>query len=158
MINREEGYKIMQKLFTNYSTGQIIIFIIIIAIAVKELLTLIDWFKDRARKQIKQQDMPIELQQATKRQDKELNEIRDCIKDLTKNTQLLMDSDRQSIKYSITKQHHYFVYQLGYIDDYSLDILEKRYSYYLSYGGNSYVGTLIDELRELPKGPIDDVK
>lgn len=155
MINREEGYKIMQQLFTNYSTGQIIIFIIIIAIAVKELLTLIDWFKERARKQIKQQDRPFELEQATKRQDKELNEIRDCIRDLTKDVQLLIDSDRDSIKFSITKEHHYYVYQLGYIDDYSLDILEKRYAHYLSYGGNSYIGTLIDELRSLPKGPVN---
>ena len=145
----------MQQLFTNYSSGEIIIFIIIIAIAIKQLITLIDWFKDRARKQIKQQDRPLQLEQATKRQDQELNQIRDCIKDLTKDVQLLMQSYRDSIKFSITKQHHYYVYQLGYIDDYSLDILEKRYAHYLSYGGNSYVGTLIDELRALPKGPVN---
>ncbi len=143
----------MQQLFTNYSLGQIIIFIVILAIAIKQFVTLRDWFKTKAREQIKEQDKPLELQEATKRQDEELNEIRDSIKDLTKDVQLLMESDRDQIKFSITKQHHYFVYQLGYIDDYSLDILEKRYAHYLSYGGNSYIGTLMDELRDLPKGP-----
>lgn len=143
----------MQQLFTNYSFGQIVIFIVILAIAIKQFITLKDWFKAKAREQIKEQDKPLALQEATKRQDEELNEIRDSIKDLTKDVQLLMESDRDQIKFSITKQHHYFVYQLGYIDDYSLDILEKRYAHYLSYGGNSYIGTLMDELRDLPKGP-----
>jgi hypothetical protein len=38
-----------------------------------------------------------------------------------------MKSDKDSIKAFITKEHHYFCYEKGWIDDYNLDCLEKRF-------------------------------
>ena len=43
---------------------------------------------------------------------------------------LLIASDKDAIKAFITREHHYFVYQKGWIDDYSLDCVEQRYQHY----------------------------
>ena len=68
---------------------------------------------------------------------------------------MLIDSDRDDIKSFITMQHHHFVYEKKWIDDYSMDCLEKRYQHYEDEGGNSYVEHLMIELRSLPKKKLD---
>lgn len=72
--------------------------------------------------------------------------------DETKTTiSVLLASDKDDIKSWITEKHHYFCYEKKVIDDYSLDCIEKRYKHYLDEGGNSYVATLMNEIRALPK-------
>lgn len=72
--------------------------------------------------------------------------------DETKTTiSVLLASDKDDIKSWITEKHHYFCYEKKVIDDYSLDCIEKRYQHYLDEGGNSYVATLMNEIRALPK-------
>ncbi len=72
--------------------------------------------------------------------------------DETKTTiSVLLASDKDDIKSWITEKHHYFCYEKKVIDDYSLDCIEKRYQHYLDEGGNSYVATLMNEIRRLPK-------
>ena len=39
----------------------------------------------------------------------------------------------------------------GYIDDFSMDAIEKRYDHYKAEGGNSYISDLMHDLRKLPK-------
>lgn len=64
---------------------------------------------------------------------------------------VLLASDKDDIKSWITEKHHYFCYEKKVIDDYSLDCIEKRYQHYLDEGGNSYIATLMNEIRALPK-------
>lgn len=72
--------------------------------------------------------------------------------DTTQNTiSVLLASDKDDIKSWITEKHHYFCYEKKVIDDYSLDCIEKRFKHYLDEGGNSYVATLMQEIRSLPK-------
>ena len=72
--------------------------------------------------------------------------------DETKTTiSVLLSSDKDDIKSWITEKHHYFCYEKKVIDDYSLDCIEKRYQHYLDEGGYSYVATLMNEIRRLPK-------
>ena len=72
--------------------------------------------------------------------------------DETKTTiSVLLASDKDDIKSWITEKHHYFCYEKKVIDDYSLDCIEKRYQHYLDEGGNSYIATLMNEIRALPK-------
>jgi hypothetical protein len=44
---------------------------------------------------------------------------------------------------------------MKWIDDFSLNCLEKRYEHYLAEKGNSFVHNLMDDLRALPKKPPD---
>lgn len=72
--------------------------------------------------------------------------------DETKTTiSVLLASDKDDIKSWITEKHHYFCYEKKVIDDYSLDCIERRYKHYQDEGGNSYIGTLMNEIRSLPK-------
>ena len=66
---------------------------------------------------------------------------------------LLIDSDKDDIKAFITEKYHYFVEVRGWIDDDSLDCLERRFQHYKDENGNSFVADLMSEIKRLPKHP-----
>ena len=67
--------------------------------------------------------------------------------------ELLIDSDKDDIKAFITEKYHYFVEVKGWIDDYSLDCLERRFQHDKDENGNSFVAGLMSEIKRLPKHP-----
>lgn len=141
----------MTQLLTQYSISEIIIFIITLSLAIKGLIQFIDWLKKRTRQAIKQSDKPLQLQEKMQKHDKELQKLEKDLIDIKELINLLIASDRDDIKQSLTKDHHYFCYKLKSIDDYSLDCMEKRFSHYKEEGGNSFVKTLMQEVRALPR-------
>lgn len=58
----------------------------------------------------------------------------------------------------IIDKHHYFCYEVQAIDDFSLQSLERRYMYYKMAGGNSYIDSLMDEIRRLPIASLQNKK
>ena len=66
--------------------------------------------------------------------------------------ELLTQSDKDSIKSWIVEKHHLFVKQ-GWVDDFNMDAIERRFTHYEEEGGNSYVCDLMKELRRLPNYP-----
>lgn len=138
----------MKQLLTTFSISEILLFIVVLAIAVKKLIDFIDWSRQRARQAIKEKDYPLEL---AKKHDDELNNIKQQLNLIQKNMSILIQSDKDDIKHSIVKDHHYFCYKLGSIDDFSLDVIERRYSHYKEQGGNSFIDDLMRELRALPR-------
>ena len=141
----------MIQLFSHYSTGEVIMFIIILAIAIKEFVQFKDWAKIRTTQAVKQSQQPAQLKQITEHHEEQINNIQTDIKDIKDSINLLIESDKDDIKQSLTKDHHYFCYKLKSIDDYSLDCMERRYSHYTEEGGNSFVETLMNEVRALPR-------
>lgn len=71
---------------------------------------------------------------------------------------MLIESDKESIKAYATERHHFFVYEQGWIDNYSLECLERRFVIYQHENGNSFVEGLMDEIRALPKQPPEQYK
>lgn len=67
--------------------------------------------------------------------------------------QQLLDSDKNAIKAWIVREYHFFKEQQGWVDDFSMDTIERRFGNYEKEGGNSYVHSLIEELRKMPKKP-----
>lgn len=145
----------MEEFLTQYSLEQVLIFAFVFACVIKTTLTLWDWFVERLfkffNKKTKTEQHKEEVLQGLKDIKDHQKEMDVKIDGLSDRVQLLTDSDKDDIKAWITEKHHYFCYELGYIDDYSLDCVEKRYSHYLEEGGNSYVATLMNEIRSLPK-------
>ena len=141
----------MTQLFTQYTISEIVVFIIALALAIKSLVQFIDWARKRTKQAIKQFDRPSQLQQKMRKHDQQLKKINKDLNDIKELINLLIESDRDDIKQSITKDHHYFCYKLKSIDDYSLDCMQKRYSHYKEEGGNSFVATLMQEVRALPR-------
>ncbi len=141
----------MIQLFTRYSVSEVLLFIIVLAIALRKLIDFIDWARKRTRQAVYQAQKPIQLETTLDKHDKELELIKKQLNSIKELVNLLIESDRDDIKQSLTKDHHYFCYKLGSIDDYSLDCMEKRYSHYKEQGGNSFVKTLMQEVRMLPR-------
>lgn len=145
----------MIDLFKNYSGAEIVVFTIILALGIKNLILFYDWAKSRTKQAIEKDDKPDKLQEIVNNQQAEMGQIREQLKLLKDNIQLLMQSDRDDIKHSITKDHHYFCYKLKCIDDYSLDCIERKYQHYKDQGGNSFVKQLMDDLRSLPRKLVE---
>lgn len=154
----------MLKFLESYSFSEVMIFIVIFALAIKELITLYDWAKERLKRVFVVGFEQQQQEDKTEDKIKELNQKIDTIsnrqagidKDIARilaKIDMLIDSDKDDIKLSITEKHHYFCYEKGYIDDYSLDCLEKKYGHYCDEGGNSFIGDLMKDLRALPKKP-----
>ena len=143
----------MAQLLNNYSLHEILIFLIVLALGIKGFITFWDWAVDRLRKifhKENQQDLDREkIHQLSENQEK----LIDNMGKLTEKIDMLIESDKADIKAYITEKHHYFVYDKKWIDDYSLDSLEKRFHHYVEEGGNSFVGGLMSEIRQLPKTP-----
>lgn len=145
----------MKELLETFSLEQIIIFIVLLAIAAKGALSWWDWISDRINKKMtkkqEKEQLRERLETAIEELKKSQTKMESEMQYVTKSIQILMDSDKDDIKAWITMQHHYFCYELGYIDDYNLDCLEKRYTHYEDEGGNSFVHELMEEIRALPK-------
>jgi hypothetical protein len=143
------------ELFSSFSFYQIILFIILLAIVIKELVEFIDWVKSRNDKEYEERKMENELAHSNEeRLDKletNMTKMSENINHITDKVDLLVKSDRDDIKAFITKEHHYFCYDKGWIDDYSLDCLEHRFQHYQEEEGNSFIEGLMTELRALPK-------
>lgn len=157
----------MEELLAKYSVSEIIIFIIILAFAIKELVTFFDWGRDRLRKvydkDYKSMEQRKELQEEIddlnkfydekKRVDNAFANIDRTFEKINKQIDMLMESDKEDIKSYIVKEHHFFVYTQGWIDDYSMECLERRFAIYRKEHGNSFVEGLMNEIRALPKQP-----
>lgn len=153
------------ELFNKYSISELIIFLVIFCLAVKEIVNLIDWAKERFGKNINKEIEEKEKEKDIQRQLDDivtenktikdtLNALENQMNKLAERVNLLISSDKDDIKAYITERHHFFCYKQEWIDDYSLDCLEKRYEHYKAEGGNSFVLDLMNEIRRLPKQPL----
>ena len=145
----------MEQLLKTYSIQEILLFIVMLAAAIKGVVSWIEWAISKLKTKFNKEEETREIRDDLKKNIEEIKksqlETNNAIQVLTGKVNLLMDSDKDDIKAWITEKHHHFCYELGYIDDYNLDCIEKRYSHYEVEGGNSFVRTLMDEIRELPK-------
>ena len=152
----------MLDLLQHYSLSEILIFTILLAIAIRSVTSFFDWVIERWKRIFNKEHSQLNEKQQLERRLKHGSQIMD---DLSKNQQridiilnklseeinLLIDSDKDDIKSFITREHHYFCYQLGWIDDFSLDCIQKRFAHYKDEGGNSFICNFMQELRALPR-------
>ena len=110
----------MLELFKNYSLTDIAIFIIMLAFAIKGLVDFCDWAKSRIRKST---DKEYSVEELHKKMLDTLESHNEQIDKMAKAVNILIESDKDDIRASITKEHHHFCYELGWIDDFSLDCL-----------------------------------
>lgn len=150
----------MIELLSTYSSGEIIVFVFMLLIALKETLELFKYFNNILKKRYKKSSAQDEQMQEVLTEIKEIKkDIGELKKEFDKNDQkleTLIESDKDSIKAFIVEKHHAHVEKFKWIDDYTMDVLEKRYVHYKDEGGNSYAAHLMEDLRELPKNPPEE--
>lgn len=143
----------MIDMLQQYSITDIMIFTVFLALAIKGIISFFDWVKERAtqhfkakedqdRQEVDQNDKINSILESQNAILAQIHEMRDII-------DILEASDRDAIKSYITKEYKYYTKE-GWIDDYSLEILEKRFHHYELEGGNSFILKLMEELRALP--------
>ena len=158
-------------LLTSFTITQIITFIITFALAVKGGWDLVDYFRGKYNKKFnsdyskkkKEEELEKHYLDCKKQHDEtmiqydnlnnKLDNIAESVNDLSKRVDTLTESDMHDIKQSIVKDYHYFTEKQGWIDDFSLNVIELRFADYKEEGGNSFVENLVKELRALPKHP-----
>ena len=137
----------MLDLFKNYSLTDIIIFIIILSFAIKGVIDFYDWAKNRLNKTTDKIYTNKEMQ---KKVLDTLESHNEQIDKMAKSINILIESDKDDIKAWITEKHHYFCYDLGYIDDYNLQCVEARYKHYKEEDGNTFIDGFMNDIRALP--------
>ena len=167
----------MVNLLNTFTIEQIIMAIVLIALAVKGIVDYMKWIKDKNKEKFeegykqkqkdeildKYEEVNVDMQ---KRMANCYSSIEGKIDGLTvqinermdgmeEQLKILTDSDMHDIKSWIVEKHHTYI-KKGWIDDFSMDIVEKRYSDYVKEGGNSYIHTLVEELRTLPHKPPEN--
>lgn len=149
----------MTQLLENFTITQILLFLIFLAFAFKECVDFIDWIKNKINnrdKNVKQhQDEKESQEERIAKLEESYEEITDTLDYLTNSIDLLIQSDRDDIKAYITREHHNLCYDKGWVDDYTLDCLEKRFRHYIEENGNSFIEQLMNEIRALPKQPVE---
>ena len=144
-------------------------FTIFLALAVKSLISFFDWAYSSIKKVFNKEYSQINEKEELERRLQHGSEMMTALKnnqdmtdkvlnDLSAKIDMLIDSDKDDIKSYITREHHYFCYQKEWIDDFSLDCIERRYQHYTDEGGNSFIEGFMNELRALPKQPPQDNK
>lgn len=153
----------MLELLSTYTITQILIFIVILGLAVKGIWDLVDFFVEKIKKhynknneeEITRKSIFEQIEKVSEKLNK-LSDDQQTIKTKIDEQQdfldLLMDSDKDQLKSLIVTKYHHFIAQ-GWIDDFSMDSLEKNFQHYKDEGGNSYVHDLMNELRHLPHQP-----
>ena len=164
----------MIELLSTLTITQALIYLTLFAIAAKEVIVIKDFFKKKVddkydsenneKRQIEDILKEVKsLSEKIAKQQQEYEKLRSDIQEFSayweqkdresqEILQMLIKSDMDSIKSFIVKEHHHFIEE-QWIDDFSLDTIEKRYSHYKAEGGNSYVTDLMKDLRSLPNSP-----
>ena len=152
----------MVELLKDYDIGEIISILVTFAIGLKGFIVFWDWAVDRIKKAFNQQTQKEKekafVEEKIKFNRQELDRLERKQKEmlgrldyLAEKVDILVQSDKDSIKAFITKEHHYYCYEKKWIDDYSLDCIERRFGHYVKEGGNSFIEELMEEIRGLPK-------
>ena len=143
----------MLELLQNYTVAEIISFIILLSLAIKAIISFLDWAKERLFKFFRKEEKGNSLDDTLSKIIESQEQLSKEIKKINDTINILIHSDKDDIKSFITKEYHHFMAQ-GWIDDYSLDCIEKRYRHYIDEGGNSFIGQLMIEIRKLPHQPL----
>ena len=150
----------MLELLKAFTVDQIFIFIIMLALAAKGIVDFFVWGKkiyqqkfNKDQKNLKRQEL---FKNYSKQYDEKFEQIMEKYDVLEKKIDLLTTtvdskiaqiderlvqltrSDMHDIKGWIVEKHHDLMEQ-GWVDDFTMDTLEKRFADYVMEKGNSYV-------------------
>lgn len=151
---REKKVEPLTTLFSQMSIESIILFIGAILIAAKAMSEVMDWaylrlkkyFNVKSQKEEKLDDIIERLDRSEKRSIKRDERVANIENQINLIQNRLQDSTRS---YIIDK-YHYYVQELGVIDEAALQDIERRYLYYKEAGGDTFIELQMEKLRSLP--------
>lgn len=160
---------IITSLFAQYSLESIIILIVMLGVAIKGIHELWDFFKQKLKVRFKKEETFDSMEEHI---DSKFNTLTDKLDNINSRFDK-MDKDFQETKDRLAfieerqqentrsfliDSHHKFCYEVGAIDDINLQSIERRYMYYKTAGGDSFIDGLIKEVRKLPRLSVNNYK
>ena len=160
-------------LLTEYSFPAIIIIIFLLLVAFKFVSDLIEWLYNKAKGFFKKQtdeekkeeklegyfkDTNDHFEKINKRfddTDEQILEIRKFQENTAERLKFIEERQQENTRSFLIDAHHKFCYEYKAIDDINLQSVERRYSYYKHAGGDTFIDSLIEDIRELPKVNLD---
>lgn len=160
----------MLEFFTEFFTADTImmipVFVVLLAIAIKEVVDFCDWLHDRGKKHFDKEDdvsaqldkISSQLAELDREEDAEKEWVEEKFEDfdgeltgMNSRIDMLIDSDKEDIRAYILEKWTYYCQGQNPIDERTMECLETRYLIYKSENGNSFVHILMEELREWHK-------
>jgi len=152
----------LQILFSQHSLEELIVLIVLILLAVQGIWKAIGFFvekyniatgkkvdsiqwKENLAESLTNLDSKIDL---LSEQNEKTHEKQEQLEDTVT---LLQERMQENTRSYLIDAHHKFCYQIKKIDDLNLQSLERRYLYYKSSGGDTFVDNLMEDVRELPR-------
>ena len=149
-------------LFTHLSAEEVIVLIIVMILAVKAVWSAAEWIWKKIRSQLDisndkdkwEKNITDSLNSLDKKidnlelQNQKTHEEQEKINDTLKLVQERLQENTRSF---LIDAHHKFCYQIKSIDDMNLQSIERRYLFYKTAGGNSFIDGLMEEIRALPR-------
>ncbi len=149
-----------QTLLEQFDIKTIFIILLLAFFAIIEIMRGVDYLRNKGKNKIKQlQDKEQRistLEDLEQNNEDSIQQVKTDVEEIKQNVGLLIDSDKDDIRAWITDKYHYFM-KLGHIDDFTLDCLERRFKSYKQEGGNTYVDSMMEELRRLPRKNVADL-
>ena len=148
-------------LLSQYSLESIIIFIVLLIVAFKFVSESVDWLWQKVKKQVTQKNCEQgkieEIDHYFQKIDKNFDRIYkrfDSIDEQAEKTNerlsFIEERQQENTRSYLIDAHHKFCYEIKAIDDINLQSMERRYMYYKTQGGNSFIDELMEEVRKLP--------
>lgn len=134
----------MLELMSTFSAEQIILFLILLAFASKELINLWDFFKQKI-------NFGFNMKKGKEVSANILKDLVQKVENISARLDLLTESDKDDIRGWIVERYHYYKNIDIPIDSFTMDTIEKRYQHYRDEGGNSYIKNIMEELRDMAK-------
>lgn len=134
----------MLQLLQAYGIQGIIVFVFMLAVAIKQLIELISYFK-------KKRDESYQTDHKDQQQDETIAKVVKLVGKLTTEMDLLIQSDKDSIKSWIVERYNHFKRHPEELDQMQWDLLNKRYQHYKDEGGNSYIEDVMAKLKDIYK-------
>lgn len=150
----------MLDLLKEFSIEQIIIYSVLLCAVIKTVTEFFIWCKDKYHIKFDKDFKKVSREKISDQQYRTLTEKVDTfieqmtaqVNRIENQVAQLIVSDMHDIKSFIVEKHHVLIKQ-GWVDDFTMDTLEKRYEDYLKECGNSYVEGLMADIRKLPHFP-----
>lgn len=133
-----------------------------LGVAIKFVGELIEYFYNKVRKHFNYQNLKdqkhseivdgiTEVKDNISSLSGEIEDLKTKVSILESQAELTTDRLQENSRSYIIDKHHYFCYEVHAIDDLNLQSLERRYLYYKAAGGDSFIDSLMEEIRSLPK-------
>ena len=148
--------------FTNWSIEESIIYIVALILAIKVVWSSIEWVWDKIKIRLA---ITNNKEKWENNISKQLTELHKAISNLEQQNQAIQKQEekvnanlnvvqerlQEDTRSFLIDAHHKFCYQIKSIDDINMQSLERKYLYYKTAGGNSFIDGLMEEIRELPR-------